>query len=113
MTSALLVQLLKSIGILSLLLMAGTFLRAKVPLFQKLLLPSSVIAGFIGLLLGPNVLGKLTGGISLPFSKDYLTIWALLPGILIVPIFAAAPLGSGMEKDATLALMSTLRTAYS
>ena len=34
------------------LLLAGMFLRAKVPLFRKFLVPASVIGGFLGLLLG-------------------------------------------------------------
>ena len=35
----------------------------------------------------------------IPFSEDYLNTWSLLPSILIVPIFAAAPLGNGMGAD--------------
>lgn len=96
MTSALMETLLKATAYVCVLLLAGMFLRAKVPVFQKLLLPASVIGGFIGLLFGPNVLGELTGGISLPVSQDFMDCWSFMPGILIVPIFAAAPLGNGM-----------------
>lgn len=99
MTSSLLEILLKSLAYVSVLLLVGMFLRAKVPLFQKLLLPASVIGGFIGLLFGPNVLGSITNGVCLPVSEDFLTCWAVLPGILIVPIFAAAPLGNGMDPN--------------
>ena len=38
-------------GALSLLLLLGNLLRRKVPLFRRSLLPTAVIAGFIGLLL--------------------------------------------------------------
>lgn len=101
MTSTMLAELLKAVAMLCVLLLAGTVLRAKVPLFRKLLLPASVIGGFIGLLLGPNVMGKLCGGFALlPFPQEYLGIWAIIPGILIVPIFAAAPLGNGMDAPA-------------
>lgn len=92
MTSSLFTELLKAVAVLGVFLLIGMFLRAKVPFFQKLLLPSSVIGGFLALLLGPRVSGIL------PFSEDYLNTWSLLPSILIVPIFAAAPLGNGMGK---------------
>lgn len=56
------------------------FLSDKVPIFQKLLLPASVIGGFIGLLFGPNVLGELTGRISLPVNEDFMACWSFMPG---------------------------------
>ncbi len=93
MTSQLFTEILKAIAILGIFLLIGLFLRATIPVFQRLLLPSSVIGGFIGLILGPNVSGII------PFSSESLNIWALLPSILIVPIFAAAPLGNGMGKE--------------
>lgn len=93
MTSSLFTQLLKAVAVLGVFLLIGMFLRAKVPFFRKLLLPASVIGGFIGLALGPQVLGVI------PFPEDYLNTWSLLPSILIVPIFAAAPLGNGMGTE--------------
>jgi ESS family glutamate:Na+ symporter len=97
MSSAQLTLLLQACGYLAFLLMAGTYLRAKVPVFGRLMLPASVIGGFIGLIFGPNVMGELVG-ISLPgITPEFLATWAALPGVLIVPIFAAAPLGNGME----------------
>lgn len=110
MTSAMLQQLLKCLATLSALLMAGAFLRAKVPQFRKLLLPASVIGGFIGLLLGPNVLGEYA---VLRFPAEWITIWSLLPGILIVPIFSAVPLGMymGASRGAGLGLKGTSRNA--
>ena len=91
MTSGLLQTLIKSLGILGALLMAGTFLRAKVPMFRKMLIPASVLGGFVGLLLGPELWGSYA---PLPFPEDWTTIWSLMPGVLIVPIFAAIPLGN-------------------
>ncbi|TXL66834.1 sodium:glutamate symporter [Cerasibacillus terrae] len=69
-------------GLAATLLMIGTVLRAKVPLIQKLFLPASIIAGFLGLLLGPNGLNFL------PFSDQIGTY----PAILIAFIFGAIPL---------------------
>lgn len=102
MTSAVLTELLRALCVLAMLLVAGTFLRAKVRIFQKVFLPASVIGGFIGLLLGPNV-WDLFGVAKSPLSflgvtADWVNIWSLLPGILIVPIFASVPLGMFTNK---------------
>jgi ESS family glutamate:Na+ symporter len=75
--------------VLSFLLLVGTYLRGVVPLFRKLFLPASVIGGFIGLLIGPIIWG---GGV-VPFPKEWISTWAALPGILIVPVVASVPLG--------------------
>lgn len=71
------------------LLLIGQILRAKVCIFQRLLIPPALIAGFLALLLGPNGL-KL-----LPFS-DSLGGYASL---LIVLIFAAMPIGDRPKKE--------------
>ena len=60
MTSQLLTELLQSLSLLSVLLLIGVFLRAKVKLFQSLYLPASVIGGFVGLLISPEILGRLS-----------------------------------------------------
>ena len=72
------------LGLISLLLLVGQLLRAKVQLIQRLFIPPSLIAGLLGLLLGPNGLGWL------PFS-DELGTYA---SILIAVVFAALPLSS-------------------
>lgn len=77
-------------GLMGLLLLVGQFLRAKVKLFQNLLMPASLIGGFIGLILGPGVLNIL------PFS-DQLSGYA---GILIAVVFACTPIGDEpMSKE--------------
>lgn len=88
MSSAQLTQLMYCFTVLSALLLLGVYLRGVVPLFRKLFLPASVIGGFIGLLAGPVIWG---GGI--PFPKEWISTWAALPGILIVPVVASVPLG--------------------
>lgn len=51
---------------LSALLAIGKFLRLRIPLLQKLYLPSSVVGGLVGLialsLLGSKVPGEISGG---------------------------------------------------
>ncbi len=71
-------------GLIFALLLAGKFIRVKVKFIQKLFIPPSLIAGFLGLALGPNGLGWL------PFS-DQLGTYA---GVLIALVFASLPLSS-------------------
>ena len=99
MTSQLLTQLLQALGLLSILLLIGTFLRAKVKLFQELYLPASVIGGFIGLIISPEILGRFT---NYSISVEYIKFYSLLPGILSVPIFAAIPLGMFLNENKTI-----------
>ena len=72
------------LGLMSLLLLVGQVLRAKVKIVQKLFIPPSLIAGLLGLALGPNGLGWL------PFSGELGTY----ASILIAIVFAALPLSS-------------------
>lgn len=89
-----LVQILYTFCVLSALLLVGTFLRAKVPVFRKIFLPASVIGGFVGLLLGPIVLGNYA---LFPFPEDWLDIWSAMPSVLIVPVVASVPLGKKIK----------------
>lgn len=92
MDTSILTEALYCFCVLSVLLLAGTFLRAKVAVFRKLFLPASVIGGFIGLLLGPVIWGEL-GIIHIPFPQNWIDIWSALPGLLIIPVVACVPLG--------------------
>ncbi|MDR0708944.1 MAG: hypothetical protein LBF77_02625, partial [Spirochaetaceae bacterium] len=95
MSSAMLTQLLYCFCVLSALLLLGAFLRGRVPIFRRLFLPASVIGGFIGLLIGPII---WKGG-GIPFPKEWISTWSALPGILIVPVVAATPLGMKFGKS--------------
>ena len=72
------------IGIISLLLLTGKWMRVKISWIQKLFIPPSLLAGFIGLALGPF------GFNILPLSNQTGTY----AGILIAFIFGALPLTS-------------------
>ena len=72
------------IGIISLLLLVGKWMRVKIKWVQKLFIPPSLLAGFIGLALGPY------GFNILPISNQTGTY----AGILIAFIFGALPLTS-------------------
>ena len=75
-------------------------LRAKIVLFQKLFLPASIIAGFIGLFLGPYLLGSVVEFEIIPQSM--LNTWASLPGVLINIVFACLFLGFTIPSIRTI-----------
>ncbi|MCD8097634.1 MAG: carboxylesterase family protein [Lachnospiraceae bacterium] len=95
----------------SLLLLAGYFLRAKVKIFQKLFIPVSVIAGLLGLLLGADVLGKVS-----PFYiqwSEYVSSYANpLLAILFVSQFLTLRMEfSRIKKCALVFLISGVTMA--
>lgn len=100
MTSELFTRLLQEFAILGSLLLVGVLLRAKVTLFQNLFLPAAVIGGFIGLIFGPIVMKSIA---ILPFPEVFIKDFALIPGILILPIIASIPLGIGMDRPGEVA----------
>ena len=79
-------------GFISLLLLIGKYLRVRVKWIQKLFIPPSLIAGLLGLALGPNGLGWI------PFSS-YLSEYS---AILIALVFGALPLSSPKIKMKTI-----------
>lgn len=85
------------ISLLGILLFVGVLLRVKVPLFKKYFIPASLIAGLIGLLLGPY-------GIKV-FPADMMASFASLPGRLIVIVFAPMLIGITFPKPKEVARM--------
>ncbi|WP_313821267.1 sodium/glutamate symporter [Citricoccus sp.] len=90
-----------AILLLGVLALVGMLVRSTWKVSQKLFLPVSIIAGFIGLLLGPQILGRLAGWAGLPaleegglFGAGVLDIWGELPGLLISVVFATLFLGT-------------------
>ena len=87
-------------------LLIGKIIRLKVKVLQNLFLPSSIIGGFVALLLGPQVLGKimtqfvgenhfLASGI---MTSTIIEVWSALPGLMINVVFASLFLGAAMPK---------------
>lgn len=93
MTSTLLIDLMKSFSLLGLFLLIGFALRATIKPFQKTFIPSSVIGGTLLLILGPQMLNVL------PTPKEWFDIYSILPGILIVPVVTATPLGLKLNQN--------------
>lgn len=88
--------------VLGLFLLLGKIVRVRAGWAQKLFLPSSIIAGVILLLLGPQVLGRVGGpvGESGLFTEGMLTVWSALPGLLISVVFATMFLGQKLPTPA-------------
>ncbi|BES73361.1 sodium/glutamate symporter [Marinobacter nanhaiticus D15-8W] len=92
--------------ILAVLLFLGKWVRMNWRPAQKLFLPASILAGAIGLILGPGVLGLLvrtTVGPEAPLAQgaipeSMLEIWSDLPGLLINVVFATLLLGVPLPK---------------
>jgi ESS family glutamate:Na+ symporter len=82
-------------------LIIGKVVRLHTKWLRNLFLPSSIIAGFIALFLGPDVLGRLTSQFLEQGSIFYnglipdfiLDVWRPLPGMFINIVFAALFLG--------------------
>lgn len=89
-TGTQLTDLMIDICWLSFLLLVGKYLRARFVFLQKLFLPASVIAGFIGLLLGPYICGKYLFTF---IPQEIMNSWSLYPGRLINVVFACLFLG--------------------
>ncbi|GAB3064392.1 sodium/glutamate symporter [Virgibacillus ainsalahensis] len=91
---------------LGLFLLIGKWIRVRVKWLQNLFLPSSVIGGFLALLFGPQVLGKIMGnfveedsfwttGIMTP---EVMEVWSALPGLMINLVFATLFLGAAIPS---------------
>ena len=76
-------ELMLSFAVLSILLLIGQMLRAKVGVLQKIFLPAALIGGMLGLILGPQVVGII------PIPD----ITSALPGFLISIFYACILIG--------------------
>ena len=81
----------------------GKLLRVNLRWMQNLFLPSSLIAGFVALLVGPQVLGKLLdhwfNGMSSGLLTDQvIDVWSVLPGLMINIVFATLFLGNPLPS---------------
>jgi len=96
-----LVNVLFAYIVVGLLILLSRYVKQKVPAFQRLYLPESIVAGAIALLLGPGVLGAVAGAIGTDgylaenglFPETMRTVWAQSPGVFINIVFAALFLG--------------------
>src|SRR5690625_7364274 len=90
------------IGVLALI---GIYIRARSRTVQKLFLPVSLIAGFLALFFGPQVFGRVGGGLGWDgvadrglFGSGVVEVWGELPGLLISVVFAGLFLGTRLPS---------------
>lgn len=76
------------VAVIGVLLVVGQILRAKLGIMQKFMIPASLTAGCLGLLLGPS------GFNFIPFSVQMSNY----SSILIVLVFAALPIGNSLKS---------------
>lgn len=92
--------------VLGVLLYAGKWVRLRWRPAQTLFLPASILAGLIGLLLGPGVLGAAVSalaGAEAPLAggaipERMLAVWGALPGLLINVVFATLLMGAPLPR---------------
>lgn len=96
------VELVRDFAYAGTLLLVGYILREKVRLFQKLYIPAAVIAGIIGLFLGPEVLGRFC-----PFSLKFSENIGSLAMPLLAIVFSTQFIGSKFDKKIIRHSMAT------
>ena len=90
---------LTDLAVLSVLMMIGVTLRKKCGFLQRLYLPASLLAGIVGLILGPQVLGHYAGW-SLPIGKTIAQWPGQLTSIVLGLAFVGTESSSGFGKIA-------------
>jgi glutamate:Na+ symporter, ESS family len=78
--------------VLGMALIYGMLLRRVVPWLAAAYIPASVIAGFLILLAGPQVLGEVINGWSL-IPAQTVRVLSTLPGLLINIVFRGIMIG--------------------
>jgi ESS family glutamate:Na+ symporter len=90
-----------AMAILGVMFAVGWVVRSGIGFLRALFIPSSIVAGFLVLLLGPQVLGKLTHSHGL-FPTEVLETWRVMPGLLINVVFGAIMVGKTLPKPRRL-----------
>jgi glutamate:Na+ symporter, ESS family len=104
-SSDLLNSFLFYVSILGVLLFIGVILRIKVGIFKKFFIPASLIAGFIGIIIGPYGLKIL--------PEPMVSTWGSLAGILITIVFAPMLIGMTQKTSKEAAKHAVPQVLYS
>ena len=90
-----------SFVILTLVFAGAALIRRFSRPLRALFIPTAVIGGFLMLALGPEGLGRVTGGYGL-FSDTTFAVWKVLPGLLINVMCASLLLGERLPPLKTI-----------
>ena len=90
-----------SFVILTLVFAGAALIRRWSRPLRALFIPTAVIGGFLMLALGPEGLGRVTGGYGL-FSDTTFGVWKVLPGLLINVMCASLLLGERLPPLKTI-----------
>lgn len=91
---------------LALLILVGRFVRQRIKLLRDLYLPSSIVAGIIALLLGPQALGAIVAAVAdstFPlaqglFPENTRNVWSQSPSVFINVVFATLFIGESIPS---------------
>ena len=78
-------------GLLLLGAIIGGYILARLPLIRRLFIPTSLAAGIVLLVLGPQIAGEHFPALQIP--KEFYEMWQVLPKYMIVLVFAGLFLG--------------------
>ncbi len=78
-------------GLLLLGAIIGGYILARLPLVRRLFIPTSLAAGIVLLVLGPQIAGEYFPALQIP--KEFYEMWQVLPKYMIVLVFAGLFLG--------------------
>lgn len=104
-TGSALDALIVYVAILGILLLVATWLRLKIPLLKKYHIPASLLAGVLGLILGPYFIGLIPSHI--------MDCWSALSGRLIVFVFAPMLMGRQITSGKSLARKTAAAVSWS
>jgi ESS family glutamate:Na+ symporter len=83
--------------LLGIALICGMLMRYVLPWLAAVYIPASVLAGFLILLAGPQVLGRVTSGWSL-IPPQTIPVLSALPGLLINIVFGGIMIGKTLPS---------------
>ena len=86
-----------SLLLLGMAFICGMLLRRVLPWLAAVYIPASILAGFLILLAGPQVLGRVTGGWSL-VPPQTVPVLSTLPGLLINIVFGGIMIGKTLPS---------------
>jgi ESS family glutamate:Na+ symporter len=92
--------------VVGILILLGRYVRQRIGWLQALYLPSSIVAGILALLLGPDVLGAIAraiAGTDTPlanglFPDTMRAVWGQSPSVFINVVFAALFMGAAIPN---------------